>query len=636
MLKNENIVYLGLLLVLEFTFKLLAFGSLGLLDSIRVFLIVVSFSIVTWMIGELFKEKKKAFYFGILLFFGLYSFIEIELKHFLGNFMSINAAIDGLARIGQYIVQFILYAKIEYYLLFIPAIVMLMYMRKYKEDHPMDWVKFGILGCIAIFTFSLSKYTLYMDNGIISLVSLYENPHLLDKSLKEFGLLKFFERDLISLKNQRNEELVITEYEEEEEEVIKDYVRVIDDSEWIKLKDQESDEDIKAIDEYLLKQKITDKNEMTGTLEGYNLIYIMVEAFDYIAIDEQLTPTLYKMQQNGYHFDNYYTPKYSCTTGESEFIGLTSLVPQSDLCTPNSYASNAYPSSILSMFKKEGYYVSAYHNWKDEFYERRTLYSSMGCDNYYNLDDLDIKIVQGWQSDDELIDLALPHFVDKEPFMSLIVTSSMHFPYDSYSVIGERYFDEINEVYPDYPLEIKRYLSKAIELDKALERLLDELEKKELLDHTLIVLFADHHPLKTDISTLIKYTQQFDRSVGMNEDKTPAFMYSPSLEAKSLDKVASTYDLLPTLLNLYGIDFDPRLYIGKDYFAPGTSVAIFPDGSWISDEGIYYLDKGTFEGEEVSENYLKYYNSYVSNSFSISKRIYHSDYFSKRTLWEDK
>ena len=72
-----------------------------------------------------------------------------------------------------------------------------------------------------------------------------------------------------------------------------------------------------------------------GYFEGKNLIYIMVEAFDYIAIDPVLTPTLYMMQQEGWDFQNYFTPKYSCTTGESEFIGLTSLVPSSSVCTPN-------------------------------------------------------------------------------------------------------------------------------------------------------------------------------------------------------------------------------------------------------------------------------------------------------------
>ena len=60
---------------------------------------------------------------------------------------------------------------------------------------------------------------------------------------------------------------------------------------------------------------------MTGIFKDKNLILIMVEAFDMIAINEKLTPTLYKLSTEGLNFDNYYTPKYSCTIGESEFIG---------------------------------------------------------------------------------------------------------------------------------------------------------------------------------------------------------------------------------------------------------------------------------------------------------------------------
>lgn len=623
--------------MLEGMFKYLAFGSLSGLDVYRVFLFTISFGCFTCLMGELFKNKKKIFYLVILLLIGAYGFTQLEFKYFMGNYTSIKAGADGLERIKDYIIQFIMFAKPIFWVMFLPGIVQLIYIFKIKEQREVDWIRKGILGLLAIICFSLGRYTLYLDEGMVSLVNLYDNPNMLEKSLKEFGLVKFLERDICSIGIEQKDELVVIDFEEveqvvpevEEEEII-DYTRVIDDDQWNKWVATESDDNIKAIDEYLLQQKVTDKNEMTGFFEGYNLIYIMVEAFDYIAVDKELTPTLYRMQQSGYHFDNYYTPKYSCTTGESEFIGLTSLVPQSDLCTPNMYCKNAFPEGVFNMFKKAGYYTSAYHNWYDEFYERRILYQSMGCEDYYNLEDMDIEIVQGWQSDDEMIKQALPHFVDNEPFMSLMVTSSTHFPYDSYSVIGERYMDEINEVYPNYPMEIKRYLSKAMELDKAMTTLLDELEEEGILDHTLIVVFADHHPLKTSLSTLIQYTQQLDRSIGKNEDRTPAFMYSSSLESRSLDKVASTFDLLPTILNMFGIDFDPRLYIGRDYFAQGTNVAIFPDGSWVTDEGIYNSSNNSFDGEEVSEEYLKYYNNYVTNAFSVSTRIYRTDYFSKR------
>ena len=87
------------------------------------------------------------------------------------------------------------------------------------------------------------------------------------------------------------------------------------------------------------------------------MILIMIEAFDWMAIDEQLTPTLFMMTQEGYFFDHYYAPQYSCATGESEFIALTSLVPRSGICSMNTYLGNKFPQTLFTLFMKRQFIV---------------------------------------------------------------------------------------------------------------------------------------------------------------------------------------------------------------------------------------------------------------------------------------
>ena len=229
---------------------------------------------------------------------------------------------------------------------------------------------------------------------------------------------------------------------------------------------------------------------------------------------------------------------------------------------------------------------------------------------------------------------AIPHFINEDKFMAHIVTSSMHFPYDMNSTLGNRYMEQINEVHPDYHINIKRYLSKCMELDKGLNTLLTSLEEAGKLEDTVIVMFADHHPLKTTLDTLTEYTTQFDRSYGLNEDKTPLIIYNAGTESKDIETVSSTFDVLPTVANLFNLNYDPRLYVGTDIFSNEENTVIFTNGDWISTYGWYDASEGTFtnfdDSNPAAENWVQNQNKKVINSTNISLMIYKTDYFKKR------
>ncbi len=607
-------------------------------------IILFNLSLSAFLIGcaQLkFNRITKILLVMIVFSFAVYAAAQMGFLTFLGNYVSFKTA-GQAGKITEYVIEFIRFLKPSYYLtLIFPFLYALIHI-KWKTELTFSLKHLILCILISILSYFGAITSINMAPNAETVMKNYKNPSFIETALKEFGPNRFVIRDLLTMMIEPEEETpvieVITPDEtpeplEPEIEVI-DNDRHIDDTKWISAAETEENKTIKQLDQYFMNQNITKKNEMTGIFEGKNLIYIMIEAFDYIAIDPVLTPTLYKMQSEGWDFSNYFTPKYSCTTGESEFISLTSLVPSSAVCTPNSYSKNAFTNSILTLFKNEGYYVSAYHNWEDEFYDRRELYSNMGVDDYWNIDQMSFKIIQGWQSDDELMKEAIPHFINEDKFMAHIVTSSMHFPYDMDSTLGNRYRDEIDAVHPEYSTAIKRYLSKAMELDKGLETLLTALEEAGKLEDTVIVMFADHHPLKTTLETLTEYTTQFDRSYGLNEDKTPLIIYNAEAESKDIDTVSSTFDLIPTVANLFNLNYDPRLYVGKDIFSEDENTVIFTNGDWISTYGWYKASEDTFynfdENNPAPENWIENQNKRVTNAFNISLMVYKTDYFRKR------
>ena len=245
--------------------------------------------------------------------------------------------------------------------------------------------------------------------------------------------------------------------------------------------------------------------------------------------------------------------------------------------------------------------------------------------------------MQGWPSDYQMMELTIPLWINQDKFMTLYVTSSTHFPYDKSSVLGDRYLSQINQVHPDYPTNVKRYLSKAMELDKGMRYLIDQLKAAGKYDNTAIVMFGDHHPLNTSLSTIAKYGSQYvDRNQALNIDRGPFFIYCPSvLGTKTWDNVNSTFDMLPTILNLYNINYDPRIYMGTDIFGDKEVLVYFPNGNWVSEKGIYYINSSNFvpfdENAAVEEGYASARSNEAQNAFNISSMIFRSNYFKART-----
>ena len=119
-------------------------------------------------------------------------------------------------------------------------------------------------------------------------------------------------------------------------------------------------------------------------------------------------------------------------------------------------------------------------------------------------------------------------------------------------------------------------------------------------------------------------------------EKTPCFIWSADLQPMKVDKTLNTSDLLPTMLNLLGVD-SPYDYIGRDAFDPTyEGYALFSDGSWISGDIAY--DAGTKRvlsitgGEaEASSETLDAMAQKVQQFVRINNLILDTDYYKDNT-----
>lgn len=205
----------------------------------------------------------------------------------------------------------------------------------------------------------------------------------------------------------------------------------------------------------------------------------------------------------------------------------------------------------------------------------------------------------------------------------------MHFPYDEDSYIVKKHWDKVKNL--NYSDKIKRYYAKVIDFNEGLEYLLNSLEEKEILDDTVIVIFGDHHPLNMGVNNLNSLSS-IDRTVDFNIDRMPFIIYNSKLESQKIFKTASTFDILPTVANLFDLEYDPRYYIGVDIFSNQDSTVIFTNGSWITDKAMYFSATGKYKkiSDDIDDEYIQRINKQVNNKFYVSDLTLKKDYYRYR------
>ncbi len=543
---------------------------------------------------------------------------------------------EGIKVIIQNIVGVILF--------FLPFILLLIF-NKYFAIRKINW-KFNLIKLVsAISVFLLFILSLNINkDSINSAYELYYHVSNNELNIKKLGVLNAFRLDLqrnifgfeekisiIDPDDYYDEDDVPKEDDDKEEPIVYEYNNL--DIDFDSLIASESNSTIRQMHEYFKNESGSLQNEYTGVFEGKNLILFMAESFNEIAVREDITPTLYKLVNSGFKFNNFYTPTISSTIG-GEFQELTGLVAASGFLSPWKSGENYYPFGIATAFQNLGYNTYAYHNHTYTFQSRHKYLASLGFDNYLGCrNGLEDRInCKEWpESDVEMIDTTFDDYINsEEPFMVYYVTVSGHGDYGfNYSAMARKHKDDVAGLnYSEKPLS---YLAAQIELNDALELLIARLDEAGKLEDTVIALVGDHNPYYLSLDE-INEISSYQKDEVVERNRSNFILWNSEMETIEIDKVGSQIDVLPTIYNLFGVQYDSRLIIGKDILSTEPGLAIFGNSSWVSDKGTYFSSSGKFvskNGEEVSEDYIKYMNRVVSNKITMSRYIMQNDYYRK-------
>ena len=557
----------------------------------------------------------------IALFILIYSWVEVNLFHYLGFFMGAGNAEQG-TKVMDYLPDMVKSSKWETYLTIIPFVLIVLYywwfsklirqkkLQKtiyfnFKLERKLSKVLTYLVISLGLILLGVGYYATlklnFMQNKLQSVknTTLFIYPENANLAVSQFGVLTYCVTDLTSqaLGIEVDEMDDFGDYPQNNNHqppTNPDLSRNIDDYSWEQVIANEKNTTYNKINKYLINREITPKNDYTGIFEGKNLIYILMESVNDIAINEEYFPNIYKLYSEGISFRNNYTPKNSCSTGNNEMTAMTSLFTINNTCTANTYKNNKYFQAVFNQFNNAGYQTSSYHNYVEFYYYRKTIHPNMGSMSYRNAAALSIpwsSVYEMWPSDVALVEKATPYFINEDKFMAFLTTVSTHQPYSISSNMGDKHIKKFSGT--KYSTAIKRYLSKMTELDAAIGSLLQKLEEAGKLEDTVIALFADHYPYGLT-NGQIKEVLPYNVSVRDEVDRTPMIIYNAGTEPEQVYKYTSIIDLLPTLLNMFNLNYDPRLYFGHDIFSDHPGRTVFAEGSWQDSVGYYSATSGKF------------------------------------------
>lgn len=422
-------------------------------------------------------------------------------------------------------------------------------------------------------------------------------------------------------------------------------------------------DDIKWLASYFNSVTPTRKNEYTGMFKGYNVIFLTLEGFSGYGISQELTPTLYKLTHEGFVFNNFYTPLHFTSTSNGECQNLLGLYPKGNfpitMTETGEKQTNCY-FSLAQQLGREGYLVQGYHP-NENMYGRDLSHPNLGYDwhqfgvdkpvtgergSLVNFDGLEVadsgKLL--WpQRDKHMIEASVDNYINSDkPFHVYYLTISGHMPYSN-NRVPQQYRDILDPL--PYSDTTKNYLGTCIEVDRALAALIDKLEAAGKLDQTLIVAAPDHIPY-FDVATLeelagekfgssddLEYLRE--GSINFDVYKSSLILWTSSMEEPvEVDKVVGQVDILPTLSNLLGLEYDSRMLAGADALSDSEGLVIFSSRCWKSDRGFYNRYTREFtpaEGvtmtAEEQENYVSAMKKLVDYKLDSTAMIVENDFY---------
>ena len=614
-----NLLNYIVLIFFEAMFALISFDIYSKSEVLSILIYSLFSSFIMTILMTVGSEKTNKIFSYIIYFVLCFWFaLEAIFKSFLQTFFSLDCfklSDQAMGFAGETIK--VIVGNIHYLILFFLPFILLIIFRK-KIDLNIKENKKYLYSYIILIPLSFLSYRLYInstkDNKDISLYDLYYNTNNIPLSIQKMGVLSSTGLDIYRNIFGFDDKVIEVNYEEEnnDEDLFVYEKNNLD----LDLSSNKLNKDIK---EYIDNNPGTSKNKYTGMFENKNLIFVVAESFSEIGIDKDRTPTLYKLTNNGFIFDNFYVPYYLSTIG-GEFQSLTGLYPNYSTLTKWKSGENSFPYGLATVFKEKGYNTYAYHAHDGYFQNRYKYLKALGFDNFKACNmGLNINCNVWPESDIEMIKATTNDYINSDkPFMTYYMTVSGHLDYtkESNSIVSKNW-DLVKNL--DYSDKAKSYLATQIELDRAMESLLKELENKGILEDTVIVLLADHYPYGLSLEE-INELSSYQRDELFERNHNALIIDNSSMKNTNVTKVGMPIDVLPTIYNLFDIKYDSRLFAGSDLLSNNEGMVILDNLSWITDKGKYNSLNGKYSGD-IDSDYINNINNIIQNKIIFSRNM---------------
>ena len=520
--------------------------------------------------------------------------------------------------------------------LLIPLAALLLWKRFGKEAAVRRWRR-AVLLALALAAFGLTRWGIAAGGDqMFSDEYYYTSGEIAtNQSARRFGLLTTLRLELTrGQKAAQAAEYYIPAQTEPEnvEEAPRAYGYNVLPMDWDALNAQTEDKTLLDINSYCSQLTGTRQNKYTGLLSDYNLIVLCAESFDTGAIQPEITPNLYRLSQEGILFENYYN-SFPNTTTDGEYALMQGLYPDTtrSKAVSSLYASrDSYlPFTLGNAFgEQRGFQCWGYHNYEGSYYGRNESHPNMGYTMRFAGDGMTFTTT--WPASDlEMMEQSVDDYIGQEQFHAYYMTFSGHYKYDvKTNALAKRNFDAVKDL--PYDNTTKAYLSCNIELDKAVGYLMERLEQAGVADKTAIVIAGDHFPYgltEKQYSDLVGYELDV-----FSKYKSSLIFWVGGLDAPIVvEDYCCNVDILPTILNLWGLSYDSRMLAGTDVFSDGTHVSVLMDKSWLTDKVWFDAGSGKIrylvDESEVPEGYVENMNRLIATRFSISADILNSAYY---------
>ena len=420
------------------------------------------------------------------------------------------------------------------------------------------------------------------------------------------------------------------------------------------LADSASDSTLRSMAQYFGSLTPSKKNEYTGLFQGKNLVLITAEAFSPWFISRELTPTLYKLTHEGFVCENYYQPGWGQSTTGGEYAVMTGLLPTWVGSNVSFYASanDDMPFALGNQLRALGYRTGAYHDNIYNYYNRDKTHPNLGYDYQGVGNGLTMTEDGSWPySDLEMVQNTIGDYIDGyvsdgTPFHVYYMTVSGHGSYGWGHAMAAKNRAKAQAAYPNASTQVQSYVAANLELENALTYLLEQLEAAGIAEDTVICMSADHYPYllaepETDYYNELRGVVDSERDT--DRYRNALVLWCGGMEnSVTVTEPCSAVDIVPTLSNLFGLEYDSRLLSGrdvldKDYDAGSASgsipLVILPTSSgnsWATAAGVFEATTRTFNarpGVTVEEDYVSRVNNIVALQYNYAQQLIARDYY---------